>query len=201
MAFEFNAMSKQGQWGTVGFMCVAVIAIFYYYIWAPRAEEVTELSSQIEAMQLDNQRTRVEAGRLPEVEAELEVMEGRLVTLSNILPEEQQTDSLLRTLQQSATDVNLEIRRFDQQAEILHDFYAEVPIQLDLVGNYHDLALFFDRVSKFGPIVTVGEVSIRALDQATSGRDTIQAQCKASTFYFLPEVEVADPDAVATTGG
>ncbi|MCH7823989.1 MAG: type 4a pilus biogenesis protein PilO [Acidobacteria bacterium] len=198
MAFEFNEMSKQGQWGTIGVICVAVIGAFYYYVWAPRAEETVQLSEQIEQMQLDNARTLLIAGQLPELEAELVVLEGRLATLSNILPDEQQTDSLLRTLQQSATDVNLEIRRFDQQAVILHDFYAEVPIQLDLVGSYHDLALFFDRVSKFGPIVTVGEVSIRALQ--AGGADTIQAQCTASTFYFLLEADVADPDAVATTG-
>ena len=127
-------------------------------------------------------------------------MEEQLTTLTNILPDAQQTDSLLRALQQSATDVNLEIRRFDQQAIVLHDFYAEVPIQLDVIGTYHDLALFFDRVAKFGPIVTVGEVSIRALQQPNSIY-TIEAQCTASTFYFLPESVGDDPDAVGATGG
>lgn len=199
MAFEFNEMSKQGQWGTIGFICVAVVGVFYYYVWEPTAEETARLTLEITQMSLDNQRTRLIASQLPQLEAELTVLEGQLVTLSNILPEEQQAVSLLRTLQQSATDVNLEIRRFDQQTVILHDFYAEVPIQLDLVGTYHDLALFFDRVSKLGPIVTVGEVSIRALQGG--GADTIEAQCTASTFYFLPDDEVTDPDAVAGAGG
>ncbi len=199
MAREFNQMSKQAQWGTVFVICAAIIGVSYYYVWAPRALETAALSEQIQQMQLDNQRTRLIASQLPQLEAELMVMEAQLETLFNILPEQQQTDTLLRSLQQSATDVNLEIRRFDQQAEILHDFYAEVPIQLDLAGSYHDLALFFDRVSKFGPIVTVGEVSIRALQ--VTGADTIEAQCTASTFYFLPASEVVDPDAAATTGG
>ena len=199
MAVEFNQMSKQAQWGTVFVICAAIIGVSYYYVWAPRALETAALSEQIQQMQLDNQRTRLIASQLPQLEAELMVLEAQLVTLFNILPEQQQTDTLLRSLQQSATDVNLEIRRFDQQAEIRHDFYAEVPIQLDLAGSYHDLALFFDRVSKFGPIVTVGEVSIQALQ--AGGVDTIEARCTASTFYFLPEVEVADPDAVGTTGG
>ena len=68
---------------------------------------------------------------------------------------------------------------------MLHDFYAEVPIELDLVGSFHDLALFFDRVSKFGRIVTVGQVAIQALDDGSP--DTVQASCTASTFFFLPE--------------
>ena len=200
MALEFNEMSKQGQWGTVGCICVAFVAVFYFYVWAPTAEESTALEIEIQEMQLENNRTRLIAGRLPQLEAELELMEVQLTTLSNILPDEQQAVPLLGALQRSAADVNLEIRRFDQQGVILHDFYAEVPIQLDLVGRYHDLALFFDRVAKFGPIVTVGEVSIRALQQS-NGIDTIEAQCTASTFYFLPESVVTDPDAVGATGG
>ena len=117
------------------------------------------------------------------------------------LPEQQQVDTLLRSLQLSATDMNLEIDRFDPQPEVIHDFYAEVPIQLDLVGNYHDLARFFDRVSKFGRVVTIGEVTIRALAADASPGNTIEATCTASTFYFLPDTEVVDLDAESGTGG
>ena len=199
MALEFNEMSKQGQWGTIGGICVVAIGVFYIYVWSPRADETALLSQEIADIQLENQRTRQIAGDLEQLETELAVLEGQLETLSNILPEAQQTGTILRTLQQTATDVALEVRRFDPQTVVLHDFYAEVPIQLDLVGNYHDLALFFDRVSKFGRIVTVGEVSIRGLELGTDG--TIEATCTASTFYFLPDAQVVDPDAAETTGG
>ena len=156
MALDFKTMTKQQQWGMIGGMCVVLIGAFYWYSWKPTAEATAAKQTLITAMQLENQRTRLIAGQLEQLEAEVETMEAQLATLANILPEAQETDVLLRRLQSAAVDTNLEIRSSNYQAPILHDFYAEGPIELDLIGNFHDLARFFDRVSKFGRIVTVG---------------------------------------------
>ena len=199
MAFEFNQMSKNGQWGLVGLFCAVAAGVFYMYVWQPNAEQVVDLAGQVETIELENQRTRLVAGQLEDLEREVATMEGQLETLSHILPEQRETGELLRRLQSAAADTNIEMRRFENQPPVLHDFYAEVPVQLDLTGNFHDLAMFFDRVSKFGRIVTVGDVSIQATTDA--GSSTIQSQCTASTFYFLPEVAGADPEAAQTTGG
>ena len=198
MAFEFNDMSKKQQWGVIGGMCVVILGAFYWFYWAPAMVATDEKQVQINQIQMENRRTQQIAGQLEELEAEVATMESQLATLSNILPEAQETDVLLRRLQAAAVDTNLNLRSSTYQAPILHDFYAEGPIELDLVGSFHDLARFFDRVSKFGRIVTVGQVTIAAL--ADGGADTIQVQCIASTFYFLPEVEVSG-DAAASVGG
>ena len=195
MALEFNEMSKQQQWGVIGVVCAVFIGVFYMYVWSPTSEQATTLRGEISTIQLENQRTRQVAAQLSDLEAEVSAMETRLATLSNILPEEQQTDELLRRLEAAAAHSNLDLRSTSYPAAVLHDFYAEMPIELDLVGTFHDLAMFFDRVSKFGRIVTVGQVSINAL--ADGGADTIQAQCTAATFFFLPDAVVVDPDAAA----
>jgi type IV pilus assembly protein PilO len=195
MAFDFNTMSKQGQWGVIGFFCAALAGVFYYYIWSPNAVLETRLRTEIGEIQLENQRTRQVADQLPQLEIELGEAEAQLATLSNILPEEQQTDALLRSLQQAASESNLAIRRTNFPAPIMHDFYAEMPMELDLVGTYHDLALFFDRISKFGRVVTVGQITIRTLAEEAY---TIQATCTASTFFFLPEVATPVEGAAAT---
>jgi type IV pilus assembly protein PilO len=199
MALEFNQMSRNGQWGVIGVLCVAILGAFYWFYWAPTAERSSLLQQQITQMQLDNQRTREIADRLPQLEAEVAAMEDQLQTLQHILPEASESDALLRRLETAAADTNLELRRTDYQPAILHDFYAEVPIQLDVVGTFHDLARFFDRVSKFGRIVTVGQVTISAVTDG--GPNTIQSQCTASTFYFLPEPAEGAEGAAATTGG
>lgn len=199
MALEFNEMSKQGQWGIIGVVCVAFIGVFYMYVWSPTSQRSATLRQQIGEISLENQRTRQVAARLDELETEVTEMEGQLATLSNILPEEQQTDELLRRLEAAAADSNLDLRRTSYPAFVLHDFYGEMPIELELVGTFHDLAMFFDRISKFGRIVTVGQVTIEALTEA--GPETIQAQCTAATFFFLPEDQVGDPEAAAEARG
>lgn len=199
MALEFNTMSKNGQWGVIGGLCVVILGLFYWYYWAPAAERADTLRTTIATIQAENNRTREIADQLPQLEADLQVMEANLATLQNILPEARETDVLLRRLQTAAADTNLNLRRFENQDPILHDFYAEVPVQLDVTGSFHDLARFFDRVSKFGRIVTVGQVTITALTDG--GPASIQSQCTASTFYFLPDAQVAQPAAATTTGG
>ena len=195
MALDFNEMSKQGQWGIVGAVCAVAIGSFYMYVWSPTAEQATTIRDEIGAIQLENQRTRLVAAQLTDLEAEVGEMERQLATLSNILPEEQQTDELLRRLEAAAAESNLDLRRTSYPTFVMHDLYAEMPIELDLVGTFHDLAMFFDRISKFGRIVTVGQVSINAL--AEGGPETIQAQCTAATFFFLPDAVVIDADGVA----
>lgn len=199
MALEFNEMSKQGQWGVIGGLCVVILGLFYYYYWAPTAEDADALETQITQMQLENQRTREIADQLPQLETDVAELEANLATLQHILPEARESDVLLRSLETAAADTNLNVRRFENQNAIMHDFYAEVPIQLEVVGTFHDLARFFDRVSKFGRIVTVNDVSITALTDG--GPATIQSTCTASTFYFLPEAQVSDPNAAPSTGG
>lgn len=198
MALEFNDMPKQQQWGVIGGLCVVILGLFYWFYWAPTAESTSAKRAQISQMEVDNQRTRLIAGQLAQLEAEVDTLESQLTTLANILPEEQETDALLRRLDSAAVDTNLLLRRSTYQAPVLHDFYAEMPIELDLVGSFHDLARFFDRVSKFGRIVTVGKVTISAVTDGSP--NTIQAQCTASTFFFLPDVGVPE-DAAASTGG
>ena len=199
MALEFNQMSKNGRWGLIGVICLILAGVFYMYVWQPNAELAVSLDEQIRQLELENQRTRLIAGQLEDLEREVATMEGQLQTLSHILPEQRETGELLRRLQSAAADTNIEMRRFENLPPVLHDFYAEVPVQLDLLGNFHDLAMFFDRVSKFGRIVTVGDVSIQAVTDG--GPNSIQSQCTASTFFFLPEAEVRDPEAAQTTGG
>lgn len=189
MAFDFNEMSKNGQWGVIGVVCVAFIGVFYMYVWTPNADRTTFLQGEVDTIRLENQRTRLVADQLPELEAEVATLEGQLEVLSNILPDAQEADVTLRRLNTAAADSNLQQRRTTFQNPVLHDFYAEVPIELDLVGSFHDLALFFDRISKFGRIVTVGQVAIQALEDGSP--NTVQATCTASTFFFLPEAMIA----------
>jgi type IV pilus assembly protein PilO len=61
--------------------------------------------------------------------------------------------------------------------------HAEWPIGLRLEGTYHDLGMFFDRVSKFPRIINIGDIRIRAAEAADGG--TITAEFTATTFVLI----------------
>ena len=61
--------------------------------------------------------------------------------------------------------------------------HAEWPIELELDGTYHNLGLFFDRISKFPRIISVSEISVRAKTPPEPNA-TIIAECVATTFVL-----------------
>ena len=75
------------------------------------------------------------------------------------------------------------IRGFTPQAVEPQALYSSWPTHLELVGTYHSLGEFFDRVSKFSQIITISDVAIRAIDPPQPNA-TIRASCTATTFVL-----------------
>ena len=87
-------------------------------------------------------------------------------------------------MQTVATQSNLTIKSFRPAPVVTKQLHAEWPINLELDGTYHNLALFFDRVGKFTRIVNISGLDVKNLQQANS-RNTIVATCVATTFVLL----------------
>ena len=120
-------------------------------------------SSKLDALQADIRKSQATAQRLPQFRAEVADLEARLETLKNVLPEEKDVGDLLRRLQTLAVQSNLTIRGFKPApAPVTKQLHAEWPISLELDGAYHNLAIFFDRVSKFPRIINISGIVIKA---------------------------------------
>jgi type IV pilus assembly protein PilO len=74
---------------------------------------------------------------------------------------------------------------FQPQPEQLHDFYAAIPVRLELIGSYHELGAFLDRVSKLDRIVKVDNLSLTRLKQPPK----LQVSCTVVTYRFVEKVE------------
>lgn len=64
------------------------------------------------------------------------------------------------------------------------EFYQEWPINVEVDGNYHNLGLFFDRVSRLSRLVNVGEVKIKTPQKQTAS-NTISVSCVATTYVYV----------------
>ena len=77
---------------------------------------------------------------------------------------------------------NLELKTFAPGTLKPVDFYKEFPIEMDVVGRYHDLGIFLDRVSKYSRIINVDNLRMSALPNG--GDKTIRATFTATTFVY-----------------
>jgi type IV pilus assembly protein PilO len=166
----------------VGLGCLAVFGFWNFYVVEVQAEIDTRQTRLI-ALRADVTKGMATARRLPQFQADVTQLEARLDSLRAVLPEEKDVADILRRVQGLATESSLTISRFTPQDPKQEAMYAALPYKLTAEGTFHDLALFFDRISKFPRIINVGEISIKA-KQPPGGPSTIQAECTATTFVL-----------------
>jgi type IV pilus assembly protein PilO len=133
------------------------------------------------------------ANQLNQFKAQVSELEARLESLKAVLPEQKDVADLLRRIQTLATQSSLTIRGFKPAPSVTKQLHAEWPIALQLDGTYHNLGMFFDRVSKFSRIINVSNILIRGKDKPDPN-PTITAECTATTFVLLePKAAPAAP--------
>ncbi|CAN5894872.1 N/A [soil metagenome] len=180
------SLSKLPWYAQVGaFVLVsagAVFAFWYLYVAEVHAE-FAQRETRLTALRMDLGKGVATARQLPQFEAQVQELETRLESLRQVLPEEKDVADILRRIQGLATKSNLSIQRFQPGKVVQQKMYAEIPYRLSAEGTYHNLAAFFEQVSKFPRIINVGEIVIKAKSPAEPGR-TITAECVATTFVL-----------------
>lgn len=186
MELGLDRLPWYGQIAT--FLLVAVVGflVFHMYWVAPVRDEMSLGEQNLAQLRLEVNQSLQTASRLRAVEGDVEDLGGRLESLAAALPEERDAQALLRRVQTLAAQSNLSVRAFTPQAVERRDLHDAWPIRLELNGTYHNLGLFFDRVSKFSQVIAISDVVIRALDPPQLNA-TITAECTATTFVLNDE--------------
>jgi type IV pilus assembly protein PilO len=186
------SLSKLPWWGQIGafvVVCAGAAYGFCHFYVSEMQADVNLRHARLTTLRSDIARGVATARRLREFETQVAQLEQRLDTLKQVLPEEKDVADILRRIQGLATQSNLSIQRFTPQPTVQQALHAEIPYRLQAEGTYHDLGLFFDRISKFPRIISVSEISVRSKTPPEAGA-TITAECIATTFV-LQEASVA----------
>jgi type IV pilus assembly protein PilO len=180
------SLSKLPWWGQIGafvVVCAGAVYGFWHFYVSEMSADVKIRQTRLTSLRGDIARGVATARRLPEFESQVAQLEQRLENLSQVLPEEKDVADILRRIQGLAMQSNLSIQRFTPTAVVQQPLYAEIPYRLQAEGTYHNLGLFFDRISKFPRIISVSEIAIRAKNPVEPNA-TILAECVATTFVL-----------------
>lgn len=170
-----------------------ILGLAYWQLITPMNEEIASQERRLEQLQKKIVEGRAAKQQLPQFREQVRTLELELDKLLRILPARRNTPDLLRRIRGLAEQGDFGFKRFSPGRFVDREFYSEWPIAIDLAGNYHNLALFFDRISRLSRIINIENLTIQA---AKRGDDTITANFTAKTFvYKEPE---SDEDAAAT---
>lgn len=176
------------NWPWYGYLLLAVIifGLFYMFYYKPKNQELTNMREERIKVEDEVAQLRIKKDQMEKIETEIQKMDALLKDLEAIIPQKREISDILRRMQQLAYDSYLNITKFTPKGEIDKEFYAEWPITLEITGNYHNLAMFFDRLSRFSRIFNVESFSIKSLDDQTEST-TLSATWTAKTYIFHEE--------------
>lgn len=173
----------------IGGVLAALVAGFYYLIVMPLWEEMDISRSKLNDLQKEIQILRVKASRLEEFEEEVKVLDAELMLALRELPDKKEMDTLLARISDKAKDSGLDVELFKPEGEIKRDFYAEVPVTLELRGEFHEIAGFFDEVAHLDRIVNMDRFNISKDSGKKDGGEGLKTVVVATSFRFLDEAE------------
>ena len=182
------SLTKLPAWAQIfAFVALGVgsAVAFYIYYEMPTRADMSAREQQLTALRSDISRGLNTTKKLPEFRAQVAELEGRLDTLRAVLPEDKDAADLLFRLQTVAAQSSLTIKGFRPGTTVNKQLHSEWPIQIELEGTYHNLAIFFDKVGKFTRIVNINNVDVRGKDKPEANGATITASCTATTFVLL----------------
>jgi type IV pilus assembly protein PilO len=169
---------------------VLIFGAYWYFVYSGRRAETLSVMAKISDLkqQRDSKQKLVaNMGKLQETVRELG---AQLKQAEARLPDSKEIPDLLSSISSAGRDSGLDVLTFRQRNEQLKDFYAEVPVDVTVRGNYHEVATFFDRVGKLDRIVNVGDIVMQG--PRREGEEMIvETLCSATTFRFLDEEERA----------
>jgi len=163
---------------------VLIGGVYWKVFYSPLKEEIDSLEPQLNQLIVElNQKKAIVAQRA-RYEAELERTRQQLVLALKQLPDKSEIPSLLENVSALGKASGLDFQLFQPKPEVAKNFYAEIPVDIKVTGQYKDIVVFFDRVSKMPRIVNISNIVIGE-PKTTGGATTLSTTCNATTYKFI----------------
>ena len=164
----------------------AVLVAGWWFLWS---DELGALEAkQQEELKLKDEfvAKKKQAVNLDLYTQQLSEIDRSFGALLKQLPNKSEVESLLVEINQSGMGRGLQFELFKPGVEVTKDFYAELPIEVKLTGNYHDFGAFAGDIGRLSRIVTLNNISIATVKDGGLAMDAV-----TKTFRYLDDDELA----------
>ena len=162
---------------------IALFVVMNIYIFKEIRTQIERLETNIDQLEREIEKGRAAKADLPRLEEDIRNYEIELERLRRILPTKRETDNLIKRAKQLTERGRFRLTRFTPGGFEDRDFFIEWPIRVGLDGTYHELGLFFDRLSRFSRIINVTELTISPIRRSGEGF-TIHAEFVQRTYIY-----------------
>ena len=196
-----NAVNKLPLGQKAGLLAAVVVAITaanWYFFVDPMQQQITREQATLRQLEDELIQKQSIANNLAQFRHEKEILERRLAQALTELPNEANIDELIRSLSEIATKSGLTINSIDPQGEQRQSFYASIPIVMAVTGNYHEIGVYLDSLSKLARIVNVTNIKMSS-PRMLNEKLVVSVSYIATTFRFVQQQ--AAPQGTQVAGG
>lgn len=180
----------------LGFLAVLLLVGGYFYIVKGKLEILEQREQAEQKLKQEFETKQEKAANLPAYQEQLAEMEEMLEAMLRQLPSKTEMPALLVDISQTALGAGIDNELFEPQNEIKRDFYAEQPINVRLVGTYHQFGNFVSSVASLSRVVilTMRDIS---LEPVAGSQGRLRLEGVVTTYRYLDESE----GGAVSTGG
>jgi type IV pilus assembly protein PilO len=191
--------SKAQKFAILGVIIILLAALYYSFLYSPQADEIAKLADSVEIARNEKSVKAQKAANLAGLRKDLQRLDAELKKAVAQLPEKREIPDLLRNISTKAQQSGLDILVFRPRAENYQDFYAEIPVDITVKGNFHNTVSFLDEVGRMDGLVNIDNIGFK---NPTPAGDSIvlETTSVATAFRFLDDAErkkIADEKAKA----
>ena len=190
--------SDIGNWPVVAkavlvvFLCGVVAGGWYWFVTLDQLDNLTRVEARETELKASFEAKQRLAANLEIHREQLVQIEEFLTDLLRQLPGSAEIAALLVDVSQTGLAAGLEFDLFRPAGEVSKSFYAELPIQVEVTGTYHDLGRFASGLAALSRIVTVHDVVITSLDRSVRGAaaaSKLRMQATVKTYRYIEDEE------------
>jgi type IV pilus assembly protein PilO len=160
---------------------VLLIAAFVYFSYLPNLKNIDRLRTRLAKIENELKVAKKNARELNAYRKKMQEAEEQFKIVMRALPEKEEIPTLLTGISKAGRDSGLEFILFKPTPEIEKDFYAEIPVAMEVIGDYHGVATFFESVADLNRIVNIRDIDMKPDKESSK----LLASCSAVTYKFI----------------
>jgi len=200
LGFDVETLTPTKKRLLIVLPALVVLALSFVLLITPILEEKKVLSLKVETQSHQIQIAQRNIAKLPELIAENERLQSRLLELQLRLPKEREVSPLLRQVSVEGRRSGLQVvlwRPGEKKVHISGEVY-EIPVNVEMKGSYHRFGQFFSNITRFDRVVNILNVNIKPVpeilnrgmpEQKQRGAAELIVSFTATTYSLIPEEE------------
>lgn len=176
-------------------VAVLLIALFYFFVWSPKNDEIDEIEAQIETVEQQQAQLEQRIAALKEVRNNAPELEAAIVSAESVVPRDIGQASAIRQMQLAADESGVEMPNvtFGRPTQIQDapPGLASIQVSVQIQGGYYQLVDFYRRVEH--PTITPRGITWASVSLAPSEYPTLSASSSGSMYALLPTPPAPEP--------